>query len=253
MRALLAALVLLACPTTGGAAPARIVSLNLCTDQYLVLLAPGRAVALSALARDPALSVVAEQAASMAWVRADAEAVLALRPDLVLAGPFGAQTTVAALARRGIAILRTGLPQDFDAIRGETRRFAAALGAIEAGERLLARMDARLAGIAPQPPRAVLALEPRGYVPGEASLERSVIRAAGFRPQARAGRLALEAVIADPPDLIVAAAAPGYPSLATDLLDHPVLRGIPRRTWLPAELVCAGPWTAEAAVRVAAP
>ncbi len=257
MKAVLAALLLLATSASagapGGAGAARIVSLNLCTDQYLMLLAPGRAVALSPLARDPALSVVAAQAARVAWVRPDAEAVLALRPDLVLAGPFGAQTTLAVLARHGVPILRTGLPQDFAAIRGETRRFAAALGASGAGERLIAGMDARLAAIAPHPRLEVLALEPRGYVPGEGSLEQNVILAAGFTPAPRFGRLGLEAIAAHPPALIVAAVAPDYPALATDLLRHPALAAIPRRTWRPADLACAGPWTAEAAAALAAP
>lgn len=254
MRTLRAALLLLALPAMAAEPPpGRVVSLNLCTDQYLVLLAPERAVALSPLARDPALSVVAERAAKMAWVRPDAEAVLALRPDLVLAGPYGAQTTLAVLARHGVAILRTGLPQDFDGIRAETRRFAAALAAGAAGARLLAEMEARLAGIAPHPPLQVLALEPRGYVPGMGSLERSVIAAAGFTAAPGGGRLGLEAIMAHPPALIVSAAAPEYPALATEMLRHPVLRDIPRRAWRPAELACAGPWTAAAAVRLAAP
>ena len=257
MIAVLAALALLAASAGAAAfeAPvaARIVSLNLCTDQYLMLLAPGRAVALSPLARDPALSVVAPQAAGVAWVRPDAEAVLALRPDLVLAGPFGAQTTLAVLARHGVPILRTGLPQDFAAIRAETRRFAAALGASGAGERLIAAMEARLAGIAAHAPVEVLALEPRGYVAGAGTLEQSVIRAAGFVPAARAGRLGLEAIAAHPPALIVTAVAPDYPALATDLLRHPALAAIARRTWRPADLACAGPWTAEAAAALAAP
>ena len=43
----------------GAAIPERVVSLNLCTDQMLVLLAPEKVLALSPLARDPALSFVA--------------------------------------------------------------------------------------------------------------------------------------------------------------------------------------------------
>jgi iron complex transport system substrate-binding protein len=48
----------------------RVVSLNLCTDQMLVLLAPEKVAALSPLARDPALSFVAPQAANLPIVRA---------------------------------------------------------------------------------------------------------------------------------------------------------------------------------------
>ena len=72
----------------------------------LVLLAPEKIAALSPLARDPALSFVAPQAAHLPIVRASAEAVLRLHPDLVLAAPYGAQTTLALLqagARPGAA------------------------------------------------------------------------------------------------------------------------------------------------------
>jgi iron complex transport system substrate-binding protein len=233
------------------AAPLRVVSLNLCTDQFLVLLAPERAVALSPLARDPALSTVAAQAAALPWVRPDAEAVLALAPDLILAGPFGAQTTLAVLAARGLPIARTELPQDFAAIRAETRRFAALLGAVATGERLIAGMDRVLASIPPHAERSAMPIEARGYAPGPGSLEEAVIRAAGFASAGNGARLSLETIASHPPDLLVTAAAPDYPSLATDFLAHPVLRGIARRTWPPALLACGGPWTAQAAALLA--
>ncbi len=248
MRALALLLALLAAP---AAAAERVVSLNLCTDQFLVLLAPHRAVALSALARDPALSVVAGQAAAMPWVRTDAEAVLDLHPDLVLAGPFGARATLAVLERRGVRVERTAMPQDFPAIRAETRRFAALLGAAPAGEALLAEMDRTLAAVRPRPPVRALALQARGYTAFPGSLEDSVLRAAGIADIGAGRRLGLEAIAADPPDLLVTAQAPRYPSLATDLLAHPVLRAIPRRTWPPALLACGGPWTARAVALLA--
>src|SRR5262245_39502286 len=104
----------------GAAAPERVVSLNLCTDQMLVLLAPEKVAALSPLARDPALSFVAPQAASLPTVRVSAEAVLRLHPDLVLAARYGAQTVLALLQREGVPILHTDLPQDFAGIRRMT-------------------------------------------------------------------------------------------------------------------------------------
>jgi iron complex transport system substrate-binding protein len=244
---LLLALLLLAWP----AQAARVVSLNLCTDDYLVLLAPEDAVALSPLATDPSLSVVAAMARGMPWVRANAEAVLLLRPDLVLAGPYGAATTLATLERHGLRVERTGLPQSFAAIRAETRRMAAVLGVPARGEALLADMDATLAAIPPRPPIRALYLEARGYTVGPGSLEDAVLRAAGFFDVGAGGRPGLEAIVADPPQLLVVAEAEGFPSLATELLQHPALRGIPRRTVPPALLACGGPWTARAAASLA--
>ena len=129
--ALLSALALAAPGRTVAAD--RVVSLNLCADQMLLLLAPEKAVALSPLARDPTLSFVAERAARFPVVRPSAEAVLRLHPDLVLAGEFGAQTTLALLEGSGLRVVRAGLPQSFDAIRAETRKLAGVIATVLTG------------------------------------------------------------------------------------------------------------------------
>ena len=214
--------------------PRRVVSLNLCTDQFLLLLAPEKAVAVTMLAADPALSFVANEARRVPAVRADAEAVLALQPDLVLAAPWGAQATLAALERRGVRVERIRPPSDFTAVAAETRRLAA----------LLAGMETQLTPTA-EPHRSALLLEARGYSAGPETLGGAVLRAAGFR-NAGGRRLGLEDIVAHPPDLLVVTQAPAMPSMATDLLLHPVLAPLPRAVLPPALLVCGGPWSARA-------
>ena len=124
----------------------------------LVLLAPEKIAALSPLARDPSLSFVAPQAAQLPVVRASAEAVLRLHPDLVLAAPYGAQTTLALLQQEGVPVLRVALPQDFAGIRQMTRLLAATLGRATA-RRGAARRDGRQA-------RRAAAAGPRRARPG---------------------------------------------------------------------------------------
>jgi len=258
MRTVLLRLVPLAAPIVLSAALAqfpagaasRVVSLNLCTDELLVQLAPERIAALTYLARDPALSVVAVEAPRFPAVRPSAEAVLALNPDLVLAAPWGARAALAVVEARGVPVLRVDLPADFAGIRAQTRRLAAALGVGERGEALLAAMDARLAAAATRrpaaPPRALI-WEPRGYTAGATSLGQAVLEAAGFANAAPGGqRRGLESLLADPPDLLVVPSRPAFPSLATDLLDHPALHGLPRVEIPPALTLCPGPWTAAA-------
>ena len=159
----------------------RVVSLNLCTDQMLVLLAPEKIAALSPLARDPSLSFVAPQAAHLPIVRASAEAVLRLRPDLILAAPYGAQPTLALLQQEGVPVLRIALPHDFAGIREMTRLLAATLGVPRRGEILLAAMDTRLDTL-PHPDHEIRALawEPRGLTAGPGTLMDAVLRAAGL-------------------------------------------------------------------------
>jgi iron complex transport system substrate-binding protein len=246
IRALAVALLLLATP----ARAARVVSLNLCADQFLLLLAPEQALAVSTLARDRSLSVMAAAADHVPEVRADAEAVLRLRPDLVLAGAYGAQTTLALLESRGLRVERLDMPQDFAGIRALTRRAASVLGVAARGEALLADMDARLTAIRSHPPvrppvRAVM-LEARGYMAAPGTLADAVLRAAGLVDTGGGGRPGLEALVANLPDLLVTATAPEFPSMATDVVRHPALAGIPRREVPPSLLICGGPWTARA-------
>jgi len=224
-----------------------VVSLNLCTDQLLVLLAPERVAALSPLARDPALSFVAQPAMHLPVVRASAEAVLHLHPDLVLAATYGAQTTLMVLEQEGTPVLRLDLPQDFEGIRRQTRLLASTLGVPERGTSLLAAMDATLDHLPHRPePLHALVWEPRGLTAGPGTLMDAVLRAAGLANDSDGRRVGLEALLRRPPDLLVVPETPEFPSLATDLLDHPALAGIRRRAIPPALTICAGPFTAEA-------
>jgi iron complex transport system substrate-binding protein len=229
-----------------------VVSLNLCSDQMLVLLAPEQVAALSPLARDPTLSFVATRATALPVVRGSAEAVLRLHPDLVLAGGFGAQTTVALLAQEGVPVWRLDLPQDFAAIRAQTTRLAERLGVPERGAVLIAAMDATLRLVRPPAHRiTAIAWEPRGYTAGPGSLMDAVLRAAGLANAADGSRMGLEALLRHPPDLLVVPLSPGYPSLATDLLDSPAVAAIPRRALPPPLTICAGPFTAQAVAMLA--
>ena len=251
MRALWLALCLL-CIAGPAFAVDRVVSLNLCTDQMLVLLAPEKVAALSPLARDPAISYVASDAARLPVVRASAEAVLRLHPDLVVAAPYGAQTTLALLAQEQVPILRISLPDDFAAIRRMTRQFAQALGVPERGEALLAGMDATLAGVKrPDHDMRALAWEPRGFTEGPGTFMDAVLHAAGMSNASDGRRVGLEALLRRPPDMLVVPATPDWPSLATALLQHPALAGLPRRMIPPALTICAGPFSAEAAAMLA--
>src|SRR3569623_2131733 len=65
--------------------PLRVASLNLCTDEYLLLLAqPERVVSVSYLSQDPQKSALWKWAQHYRGNRGSIEDVLTLRPDLVL-------------------------------------------------------------------------------------------------------------------------------------------------------------------------
>jgi iron complex transport system substrate-binding protein len=227
----------------------RVVSLNLCTDQLLVLLAPEQVAGLTTLSRDPALSFVARQAARLPVIRATAEAVMAVHPDLVLGARFGARTTLGLLERAGERVVRVDLPTDFAGIRSEVHEVAALLEVPDRAAPLIARMDATLPPLV-RPVRA-LVWEPRGWTAGPGGLLDAVLRAAGMVNVGRGGRVGLEALLRDPPDLLVMTGGTEGASLATEMSRNEALRDIPVRT-LPAPLtLCAGPFTADAVALLA--
>ncbi len=244
--------VLLGCALWSPARAERVVSLNLCTDQLLVMLAPESVAAVSPLARDPTLSFVAATAAKLPWVRADAEAVLALHPDLVLAGRYGAQTTVAMLRARGVSVVQFDEPQDFDAIANQVRAASGLLGWPERGETEVADMQARLAALpAPDKKQTAILWEARGYSAGPGSLGDAVLRAAGLQDVGTGGAMGVELLAAHPPDVLITETAPHFPSLASNMLVHPAVARVPRRVVPPALLACGGPFTVGAAEALA--
>lgn len=231
-----------------AAAPRDVVSLDLCTDQLALLLAPERIAALSPLARDPALSTVSAQAARLPWVRPELEAVLARRPGLILAGEWGARLVVAGLAARGVTVVRVAEPASLGAVPAAVRQVASALGVPARGEALVAQFTAAL-----PPPRAArgpaVLWQAHGLAAG-GTLTASVLAAAGWRNAGQGRVMEVETLASRPPALLITERA-AAPSLATALLAHPALSAVRRVELDPAWLTCAGPWSV-AAVRALA-
>ncbi len=213
-----------------------------------MLLAPEQVLALEPLARDANLSFVASQATSLPTVPADAEAVLRLHPDLVVAGDYGAQTTIAVLRLHGMRVVQFPEAEDFSAIKTEIRQMAALLDVPARGAAMVDAMQRQLSALA-KPARPVTALywEARGYTAGPGSLGNAVLQAAGLRNVGTGGVVGAEALLTHPPDLLVTATAPGSPSLATDLAEAPMFRFIRHRRIPPDLVICGGPFTVRAA------
>lgn len=244
--------------------PSRIVSLNLCADEFVLRLADrGQVAAVTYLAGDPRGSTVAAQAAGVPVTRGLAEEIVALKPDLVIAGAFTTRTTVGLLKRIGFPPLELGVPANFDGVRAQIRQVAAAVGHPERGEAMVAELDATLARVVPASRLLrVLVLRPNAFTVSPGSLGDAIIRAAGLVNVAaeigrdRTGSVPLEAAALADADLVVLdAGEAGTPSLADALLHHPILErlraqgrtvSIPNRLW-----TCPGPQVAEVVAQLA--
>ena len=261
-----AALMLLLLPLMLGAAPLprpqRIVSLNLCADQYLLALAdPGQIAALTVFAHDPQMSAAAEQAARLPVSRGSAEQVLALRPDLIIASPTRRRETMEQLRGRRIATLDLPSAESYDAIVAQVRLVAAAVGHPQRGEALIARMNAELAKLPAQSGGGATAAyyQRRGFLTGTGTLVDDLMRRAGLSNLAtRLGKPSLarisleEMALARPDYLIVETASDRIADQGTEMLHHPILSPIARLKLPQAWTVCGGPSYVQAAASLTA-
>lgn len=252
-----------AAPAAGGeqAAPARVVSMNVCTDQLAMLIAaPGQLHAVSALARDPNTSVMHEEAHAYAVNHALAEEIFLMEPDLVLAGTFSSRATVGLLRELGIRVEEFAPARSFDNVRDNIRRTGELLHRQERAGELAAELDAGLALLAAQAPsgRSIALYEANSYTTGTGTLADEIFRAAGLVNVAEklgisgSTRLPMEMLIAAQPDLI-ATSFRNYeaPALAHENFVHPAFRALEAQKQgigVPApKMICGAPFTLEPA------
>lgn len=224
-----------------GAPPARVVSVNLCTDQLAMLIAaPGQLVSVSDVARDPVASAMAAEASAYPTNHGTAEEVLLLAPDLVVASEFTPPATLDMARRLGLRVETFPIEASFEDARASIRRMGELLGREARAEELVRQLDAALAPPPPdtladmpagQRPRAAL-LYADAYSSGAGTLADAILAAAGLRNVATErgmvgmGRLPLELLALERPDFLVLGQDYGQPAVAQETLRHPVLRGL---------------------------
>ena len=213
----LLATALLLVAVRAAATPQRIVSLDYCTDaDLLALTTPAEIAALSPDARAP-YAYARERAQGLPQHDGSAEAILALRPDLVVGSGPGSPRLARLLDRFAIPHLDLGHATSLAAARERFLRLATRLGRAEKARRLLAALDRRLAALrtrvarldAVVPRPRALYLTPSGVTTGADTYIDEVLRLAGIENAlAAAGvrgwsALSVEGLIAQPPDLFV--------------------------------------------------
>jgi iron complex transport system substrate-binding protein len=224
IRALAMAL-LLAGPAL--AAPVRVASLNLCSDELALLLAaPGQLVSVSRLGADPDENVLAGRATGLFANRGRVTDVVGLSPDLVITS--GGDPNAAATAKRlGLPVLELPQPQTLAEVRSNVRTVAAALGRQAAGEAVIMRMDAALTG--PRSSAPALLVSGGGLTVAADGLAAEWLRHAGLVQQSvPSGQLSLERLLGDPPQvLVVTQYRANQTSLNQAWLAHPALGALP--------------------------
>jgi iron complex transport system substrate-binding protein len=242
--------------SNAAAKPARIVSLNLCIDGLLVELAPREHIAaISHYSRDPWRSTIADIAQTLPITYETAEEVVALKPDLVLAGRHSALATRNALKRVGIAFELFDVPMSIAESHEQVRHLAALLHEPERGEALIARIDAAIERARPAagtPRLSAAVYQPGGLTAGKKTITDELMHVVGLenlpaRYDVRQHRpIGMEKLLQAPPDiLLVGDTTETAATHAERIVNHRALRALGSRMMrmeYPARLLyCSGP------------
>jgi iron complex transport system substrate-binding protein len=233
-----------------------IVSLNPCTDAILAeVTAPGQLLAVSHYSHDPrGSSMPLAQARRFRATGGTVEEVLALAPDIVVTGGFLDPAAAQAFARLGVRVETVGVARTAAQSEAQVRRLAALAGEPGRGEALARRIERSVTSAHRRgPPVTALVWQEGGLVPGPDTLVADLLANSGFASQSAArglgqgAYLPLEEVLADPPQLVIAAGD-------QRMQRHPALRrlkGVRYATLEPNLLYCGGPTIPRLAGRLA--
>jgi iron complex transport system substrate-binding protein len=232
--------------------PRHVMSLSVCTDALLLELLPlDRIASVTFLSREPSNSFLWPQAAKVPINYGNAEEVYAEKPDFVLAGTYTTPAARMLVKKVGIPMLEVPAANNFDEIRSTTRKVAHALGQDEAGEKLIAKMDGTLQGLASTKPQRAIRVagwNGDGSVPGRGTLFDAILTAAGGVNIAATegegdGSFDLEQLLQAHPDVLAYGSdGSSTPSLHTDRALHPLILELyaGRRISYPSALYSCG-------------
>ena len=241
---LLAVSLALAAPAE--AAPRRVASLNMCTDELLLLLAdPGQIASVTHLAQSPAETPLWRTARRYRRNDGSLISVAALRPDLVVTMGGGGRDRLRIASRLDIPTLDLPFARSLADVESSIVRLAAALGRPAAGTLLLRQLQT-LRRTAPTIRTEAIWLGGGGRTVAADGLEAQWMALAGLRQRSvRGDRVSLEELVARPPQVLLRSDyRQGQYSGAQRWLSHPVARRPARSRLLVTDgrrWTCMGP------------
>ena len=238
----------------GAASLPSVASINLCSDQLVLLLAdPQQIRSISWLSADTEESLFAEQARAYPVNYGSAEEILRLDPDVVVAGAYTSAFTRRLLRELGFAVVDVAPAAAVAEIERNLLQVGAALDQYARAERLIRDMRAHVAAleaVRPATPQPAVVVRPGGFTVGAQTLADELIRLAGLTNVAAAGgldrwgSLSMETLLLSRPALLIYTGyRRGEPSLANLVLEHPALARLAERT--PSTTVAAKYWSCE--------
>ncbi|MDG2048194.1 MAG: ABC transporter substrate-binding protein [Halioglobus sp.] len=239
------------------AKPQRIVSLSLCTDQILLMLADSKTIAaVSNFAADSSYSYMWKEAQNIPFHSGLAEQIIPLQPDLIIGPEFNIGQAAAMLEALGLHVLRFNTPTTLKEVSAYVQKIGQAIGEPERAQALIAQLEQELIVadnlVAQTPKQLAVSYAPNGFTAGNKTLKGEILNRAGYHNLADQlgiedyGNISVEQLLYAQPDLVIIDdGTENKNSLAQSFTQHPALRGylatkntlsIPHNYWL-----CPGP------------
>lgn len=200
--------------------PQRIVSLNLGTDEILIdLVKPERIIALSYLAEDEGISSIVDKAKKVNQKLTDkgnVEAIIALKPDLVLMSDAVSADVGVTLREMGINVYISKTPATIEETKARVLDLAKVVDEVEKGQALVADMEnaltevnEKLANITKDKQRTIIAFSFSGAFGRKTALfndmcvQAKVINGAGEAGLEKGEVLSKEQIVKINPDIFL--------------------------------------------------
>ena len=227
-----------------AASTLRVASLNMCADEYLLLLArPAEIASVSRLSRDPADSSLWRLGQRYPGNRGDLETALRTRPNLLLTMGGGGRSTTVIARRMGLKTIDLPFPATIDDVARNLSTVAGALGEPSRADVWKNRLSMlRKTSLGQQD---AIFLGAGGNSVGAQSVEAEWMRLAGLKQRALpGGRASLELLATRPPAVLLRSAyRRSERSIGQTWLEHPLAQPknsrileVDGRPW-----TCAGP------------
>lgn len=241
--------------------PMHIMSINMCTDIYLLQMVPKERIAsITYLAHKAVKFVQPGLDADILINHGAAEEIVREKPDIILASDFSTPMARKLAKQMHIPMIETkSAARTWDDIRATTRQIGAAIGEPEKAEAMVARMDKVLADLAAEKPIKpyVVAAWEGDTVPGKKTLSNTIIETAGAINIAskgnndRSASFGIEQLLKAQPDILMYGADTlEKPSLKNAGITHPVVQKAwagRQVTYPGAFYTCGAPQSADAA------
>jgi iron complex transport system substrate-binding protein len=208
-----------------ASAALRVASLDLCADEYLLLLArPGEIASVSRLAHDAQDNVLWRRGQRFPANDGTIEGVIDRRPSLLLTTRGGGRATGAIAARLRIPILALPYPTSIADVEGTMMRVASALGDVHRADGWRRRLGTLSARRLRERDAIFLSSGGNSVAPGSPAAQWMAL--AGFRQrELPGGRATLETLATSPPQVLLRSSyRRGQQSLGQRWLGHPLVR-----------------------------